>query len=92
MCWNCFLSPADTDGMDGNGMKQWDIFLNKRLTEIIAFPLIIAPFGCENKNNRPRLLFEEIKYVNIKLKPILPGDNNFLPSGSAEQNAYRLSV
>ena len=21
MYWNCFLSPVDTDGMDGNGLK-----------------------------------------------------------------------
>lgn len=26
-------------------------------------PRIIAPFKCEKNNNRPRLLFEEIRYL-----------------------------
>ena len=38
---------------------------NNRLPWIIAFPRIIAPFWCENINNRPWLLFEEIRYPNI---------------------------
>ena len=38
---------------------------NNRLPRIIAFPRIIAPFWCENINNRPWLLFEEIRYPNI---------------------------
>ena len=35
---------------------------NNRLPRIIAFPRIIAPLWCEKRNNRPRLLFEEIRY------------------------------
>ena len=33
---------------------------NNHFPQIIAFPWIIAPFWCEKRSNRPRLLFEEI--------------------------------
>ena len=39
---------------------QWAIF--EIIALIIAFPGIIAPFWCEKRNNRHRLLFEEIRY------------------------------
>ena len=29
----------------------------------MAFPRIIAPFWCENRDNHPQLLFEEIRYT-----------------------------
>ena len=36
---------------------------NNRLPWIMAFPRIIAPFSCKNRNNCPWLLFEEIRYI-----------------------------
>ena len=41
---------------------------NNRLPRMIAFPRIIPTFWCQNRNNRPRLLFEEIRYFNLSVR------------------------
>ena len=47
---------------------QWTISENNRLPQIITFPRIIAPFWGEKRNNRPWLLFEEIRYFCMILE------------------------
>ena len=46
-----------------NGTETMSNIRNNRLPQIIALPRIIAPFKSEknNNNNRPRLLFKEIR-------------------------------
>ena len=47
---------------------QRTISENNRLPQIITFPRIIAPFWGEKRNNRPWLLFEEIRYFCMILE------------------------
>ena len=49
---NCFCLKLNL----ATKVKQITVF-----ARIIAIPRIIAPFWCENRNNCPRLLFEEIR-------------------------------
>ena len=38
---------------------------------MITFPRIVVPFLCEKRNNRPRLLFEEVRYVQRRISAVL---------------------
>ena len=41
MCRNCFLSPADTNGMDGKGLK---LEKNRRFFQVLMLPKILKKF------------------------------------------------